>query len=74
QAMGAAQPGGLLYVEEGWSYETLARLAAMGHQLAPVTGFEQVTFGGGQLIVRNPATGVLIGGSEPRMDGAAVGW
>jgi gamma-glutamyltranspeptidase/glutathione hydrolase len=74
QAMGAAQPGGLLYVEEGWDFATLAALATRGHQLAPVTGIEQVTFGGGQVIMRNPRTGVLAGGSEPRMDGAAVGW
>lgn len=33
-----------------------------------------LSFGGGQVIVRDPATGVLIGGSEPRNDGAAVGW
>lgn len=74
QAMGASQPGGLLYIEEGWSYDTLAKLAAKGHQLAPVTGIEQVIFGGGQIILRNPQTGVLVGGSEPRMDGAAIGW
>lgn len=74
QAMGATQPGGLLYVEEGWAYDTLARLATKGHQLSPVRGFEQVTFGGGQIIMRNPETGVLVGGSEPRMDGMAVGW
>ena len=30
--------------------------------------------GGGQIISRNPETGVLSGGSEPRKDGAAVGW
>lgn len=74
QAMGATQAGGLLYVEEGWAFDTLAALAARGHQLAPVTGIEEVTFGGGQAILRHPVTGVLSGGSEPRMDGAAVGW
>ena len=31
-------------------------------------------FGGGQMISRNPETGVLIAGSEPRKDGMAVGW
>ncbi|MCA9916385.1 MAG: gamma-glutamyltransferase [Anaerolineales bacterium] len=31
-------------------------------------------YGGGQVIVRDPETGVLIGGSEPRNDGTAVGW
>ena len=31
-------------------------------------------YGGGQVIVRDPVSGVLIGGSEPRNDGTAVGW
>ena len=31
-------------------------------------------YGGGQVIVRHPDSGVLIGGSEPRNDGTAVGW
>lgn len=31
-------------------------------------------FGGGQVIVRDPATGVLLGGSEPRKDGCALGF
>ncbi|MAT98721.1 MAG: gamma-glutamyltransferase [Anaerolineaceae bacterium] len=31
-------------------------------------------YGGGQVIVRDPESGVLIGGSEPRNDGTAVGW
>lgn len=74
QTMGATQAGGLVAVEEGWDFGTLAELAKRGHQLAPVTGFEQVTFGGGQVIVRDPVSCVLTGGSEPRMDGAAVGW
>ena len=30
--------------------------------------------GGGQVISRDPESGVLSGGSEPRKDGAAVGW
>ncbi|MEZ4727157.1 MAG: gamma-glutamyltransferase family protein [Caldilineaceae bacterium] len=74
QAMGATQGGGLVLVEEGWEFSTLAELAKRGHQLAPVTGIEGVTFGGGQVILRHPVTGVLTGGSEPRMDGIAVGW
>jgi gamma-glutamyltranspeptidase/glutathione hydrolase len=31
-------------------------------------------YGGGQVIVRDPESGVLIGGSEPRNDGTSVGW
>ncbi|WP_420642265.1 gamma-glutamyltransferase [Candidatus Leptofilum sp.] len=31
-------------------------------------------YGGGQVIVRHPENGVLIGGSEPRNDGTAVGY
>jgi gamma-glutamyltranspeptidase / glutathione hydrolase len=49
-----------------------ASLARRGHEL--VAKGTPVHYGGGQVIVRNPATGVLIGGSEPRNDGAAVGW
>ena len=30
--------------------------------------------GGAQVIMRNPETGVLSGGSEPRKDGCVVGW
>lgn len=33
-----------------------------------------IHYGGGQIIVRDQESGVLIGGSEPRNDGTAVGW
>lgn len=46
-----------------------ADLDGRGHELGS-TG----NFGGGQVIVRGAESGVLIGGSEPRKDGAAVGW
>jgi gamma-glutamyltranspeptidase/glutathione hydrolase len=61
-------------VEEGWSTSTLAALARKGHALRPVAGFDRRVFGGGQIITRDPATGVLTGGSDPRKDGCAVGW
>ncbi len=48
------------------------QLAAWGHEIDATATPNQ--FGGGQIIVRNPETGVLIGGSEPRNDGTAVGW
>jgi gamma-glutamyltranspeptidase/glutathione hydrolase len=47
-------------------------LAKRGHELAPRD--QPMYFGAGQVIVRDPDTGVLIGGSEPRNDGAAVGY
>jgi gamma-glutamyltranspeptidase/glutathione hydrolase len=72
--LGAQETGGLVYMEEGWSFATLAELARRGHRIAPVDGFGRVSFGGGQVILRDPASGVLIGGSEPRKDGCAVGW
>ncbi len=49
-----------------------ADLQRRGHDLLPLD--ISVHYGGGQVIVRDPQSGVLIGGSEPRNDGAAVGW
>ena len=47
-------------------------LQRRGHDVLPKS--VSVHYGGGQVIVRDPETGVLIGGSEPRNDGAAAGW
>ncbi|MCP4420144.1 MAG: gamma-glutamyltransferase [Chloroflexi bacterium] len=47
-------------------------LQQRGHEL--LAKETPVQFGGGQVIVRDPDSGVLIGGSEPRNDGTAVGW
>jgi gamma-glutamyltranspeptidase / glutathione hydrolase len=49
-------------------------LARRGHDLLPLAQAQQQHYGGGQVIVRDPDSGVLIGGSEPRNDGMAVGW
>ncbi|HEY63222.1 MAG TPA: gamma-glutamyltransferase family protein [Caldilineae bacterium] len=72
--LGAQEPGGLVMIEEGWDFGVMAELARRGHRLAPVDGFGRVVFGGGQIILRDPDTGVLIAGSDPRKDGCAVGW
>ena len=72
--LGATQAGGLVLVEEGWNFATLAEMARRGHRLSPVDGFARGSFGGGQIIVRDPATGVLCAGSDARKDGCAVGW
>ena len=71
--LGASQSGGLVRMEEGWDFATLAELARRGHRLAPVSGFGRAVFGGGQIILRHPDTGVLTAGSDPRKDGCAVG-
>jgi len=72
--LGAAEEGGLIQIEAGWDFGTLAELTGRGHRLLPMDGFNRVAFGGGQLIMRDPESGVIIGGSEPRKDGAAIGW
>ena len=66
-------------IDEGVAIESIAddgivpALKDLGHRLM-VEHPHGVYFGGGQIISRDPQTGVLVGGSEPRLDGAAVGW
>jgi len=72
--MGAAEPGGVVSLEEGFSFTELSALAALGHRIVPVSGAGRILFGGGQIILRDPTSGVLIGGSEPRKDGCALGY
>ena len=71
----ANPPYGPVHLEEGISVEAMSTLAALGHQVVPVSGIRRSpVFGRGQIILRDPETGVLIGGSDPRGDGAAVGF
>lgn len=63
------KPDGTLLLEEGIPVATMARLAEMGHNVRPVSGLARGVFGRGQIIRRDPYTGVLHGGSEPRSDG-----
>ncbi len=72
--LGAEEAGGLVMVEEGWPFSVLSELSQRGHRLAPLTGRARAVFGGGQIILRDPETGVLTAGSDPRKDGCAVGW
>ena len=74
EGVGSLDEGGVVMVEDSWSTDTLAELARRGHRLAPVNGFGRVSFGGGQIIYRDPKSGVLFGGSDPRKDGCAVGY
>ncbi len=74
KGVGAGDPGGEVFIEKGYSFDNLAALRKKGHHVSPVFGRERVVFGGGQIIQRNPYTGTLIGGSDPRKDGCAMGW
>lgn len=62
-------------LEEGYSKETADALRKKGHVIEEgVGGQSRAVFGRGQIIKRNPKTGVLWGGSEPRADGQCLGW
>lgn len=52
--------------------ETARQLAGLGHKVK--VDPEMAGFGGGQMIWRDPDSGVLICGSEPRKDGQALAW
>jgi gamma-glutamyltranspeptidase/glutathione hydrolase len=61
---------GVIRVETGIGIDVAAALTAMGH---PVEAAED-PHGGGQAILIDDESGFLIGGSDPRKDGCAVGW
>jgi gamma-glutamyltranspeptidase/glutathione hydrolase len=62
-------PDGLA-VESGISDEARAGLAARGHHVIDSPG----VFGGFQGIQIDAESGVLMGGSDPRKDGLAIGY
>ncbi len=66
--------GGKVSLEEDIPIDTMAALARMGHDIVPVAGPNRIIFGKGQIILRNPKTGALTAGSDPRSDGQALGW
>jgi gamma-glutamyltranspeptidase/glutathione hydrolase len=65
---------GTVLLEEGVALETGAALADLGHKVETVSGYERAVFGRGQIILRDPETGMLRGGSDPRADGLALGY
>jgi len=62
--------GELTLVERGMPAATVEGLKARGHQIAPAPS----PWGGAQAIRIDWRRGVLIGGSEPRKDGCALGY
>ncbi|BDA50498.1 Glutathione hydrolase proenzyme [Coccomyxa sp. Obi] len=65
----------IVLLEEGFSDEAVEGLRKRGHTVhSNVRGHDRAVFGRGQIIKRDPKTGVLWGGSEPRADGQVLGW
>ncbi len=63
---------GAVHVESTMHPDIIRQLARLGHQVH--VSAEWGGFGGGQMIRRDPDTGVLIGGTEPRKDGVVAAW
>ncbi len=68
------EPAGTVLVEDGIPEATVRGLQRRGHRLERVMGHERAVFGRGQVILRDPTSGVLCGGSDPRADGCALGF
>ena len=66
------EKAGRVALEKGIELDTMAKLAEMGHPVYPVSGYSRSLFGRGQVIIRDPMTGVLTAGSDPRADGCAM--
>jgi len=61
---------GALKIERGYAPEVRAELEAMGHRLL----IPEEPLGGAQAILIDPDSGLLIGASDPRKDGCALGY
>ncbi len=61
---------GVIEVETGIRADLRTALQSLGHSIRPV----ESPLGGGQMIAIDRETGFLIGGSDPRKDGLALGW
>jgi gamma-glutamyltranspeptidase/glutathione hydrolase len=61
-------------LEEEIDPKIVKGLEDKGHTVGIREGYARVTMGGAQIIERNPETGMLMGASEPRKSGSAVGW
>lgn len=62
--------GGTVFLESGFPAATVTRLEAMGHKVGKATG----SFGGYQGILIDHEHGTLHGATDPRKDGAVVGY
>jgi gamma-glutamyltranspeptidase / glutathione hydrolase len=62
--------GDATLVERGIAADTVAGLTARGHRVET----RALPLGGGQAIAIDWERGVLVGGSDPRKDGCAIGY
>jgi gamma-glutamyltranspeptidase / glutathione hydrolase len=60
-------------LELGIPPRIVKKIRDMGHAVEVVRGTARGMFGRGQVIIRDPHSGVLCGGSDPRADGCAMG-
>ena len=65
---------GKVALESSLNQTVKDQLASMGHDTLIYSGISRELFGKGQIILRNPETGVLWAGSDPRGDGCANGY
>ena len=63
--------GARVLMEEAMTDAVIKRLIERGHQRAKERG---LSMGGGQAIMIDPASGTLMGASDPRKDGLALGY
>lgn len=66
------ESGGSVALEEGISANVVSDLEKLGHPVYSVSGYDRSVFGRGQVILRDPETGILCAGSDPRADGCAM--
>ena len=67
------EAGGRVLIERGAASRLVEGLTARGHSLqCDIGGDRRVVFGRGQIILKEP-DGTLVGGSDPRADGCALG-
>lgn len=62
-----------LFLEDAFDKNVTSGLKNKGHLISVKSGFDRGIFGGGQIIYKD-ASGVLIGGSDPRKDGLSASY
>jgi gamma-glutamyltranspeptidase/glutathione hydrolase len=63
---------GEVAAEAGIPATIISELIHRGHKIRTLTGWERSLFGRGQVILRDPGSGIMTGGSDPRADGCVM--